>query len=328
MSTRACRGPLISVTDVRKNENIHRRPKTPGIAYVDGNFVALENACVPLLDWGFNKSDVVYDGIPFADGRIFRLEDHLQRFAESMKKWHLPEPNLASGVADICHDLVARSGLRDGIMYICTTRGLPPSAEVRDPTRFQSRFYGWSQEVPQLGTQEQLDRGLTMIVSGVPRIPTSSVDSTAKNFHWGDLIQARIEAADRGAQNALLLSHDGNLAEGVGFNVFVIVDGNLRTPGKDCLHGITRRTVLEIAQSEDVDATVTDIPASDLQNASEIFITSSAGGVFAVTTLDGRQIGDGVIGPLTSRIRAEYWRRRVSTDWSVQVDYDNYRCAG
>ena len=298
----------------------------PGCAYVGGEFVALNEACIPLLDWGFNKSDVVYDGVPFADGRMFRLEDHLDRFFDSMHKWRLPAPLSRAEIADICHDLVARSGLRNGIFYICTTRGVPPSAEIRDPTKFQSRFYGWSQEVPRLGTPEQLDRGLTMIVSTVPRIPETSVDSTAKNFHWGDLIQARIEAADRGAQNALLLNDKGNLTEGVGFNVFVVVDGQIRTPGSDCLHGVTRRTVLEIARSLNVDAIVTDVPSGDLATASEIFITSSAGGIFSVTTLDNRQIGAGTIGPLTKDIREEYWRRRVSPEWSVAVDYSNFHC--
>ena len=281
---------------------------------------------MPLLDWGFNKSDAVYDGIPFAGGLIFRLRDHLERFAASMRKWRLREPLTMPAVAAICHDLVARSGLRDGILYVCATRGVPPSAEIRDPTRFRSRFYGWSQEVPQLGAPEQLDRGLSLIISSVPRIPSSSVDSTAKNFHWGDLIQARIEAAGRNAQNALLLTRDGCLAEGVGFNVFVVLGGGLYTPGRDCLEGMTRRTVLEIAGSLQIEASITDIPARQAATASELFVTSSAGGIFAVTTLDGRQVGDGTTGPLTERIRSEYWRRRVSPQWTEKVDYARYRC--
>ena len=117
-----------------------------------------------------------------------------------MRTWRLPSPYPSETVAAICHDLVARSGLLDGILYICTTRGIPPSSEIRDPIKFTSRLYGWSQPVPQLGTPDQLREGLSMIVSSVPRIPESSVDSTAKNFHWGDLIQARLEAADRNAQ--------------------------------------------------------------------------------------------------------------------------------
>jgi len=295
---------------------------------MNGHFTSLDEACVPLLDWGFNKSDAVYDGIPFADGLIFRLGDHLKRFSTSMRKWRLQEPLSRSAIADICHDLTARSGLREGILYVCTTRGVPPSAEIRDPTMFRSRFYGWSQELPRLGTPEQLERGLSLIVSKVPRIPASSVDSTAKNFHWGDLIQARIEAADRGAQNALLLTHDGYIAEGVGFNVFIVIGSSIYTPARDCLQGMTRRTVLEIAETMGIDTSIGDIPPQQITDCSEIFMTSSAGGIFAVTTLDGRRVGNGKMGSMTRKIRREYWHRRVSPQWTEKVDYDRFRCTG
>ena len=302
------------------------RRSEPGCAWVNGRFVPLEEACIPLLDWGFNKSDVVYDGIPFAAGRIFRLDDHLDRFEGSMQKWRLPSPEPRARLAEICHDLVASSKLQDGILYLCTTRGIPPSAQIRDPSRFTSRLYGWAQELPQLGTPDQLNAGLSIIVSKVPRIPAASVDSTAKNFHWGDLIQARLEAADRGAQNAILLRHDGFVAEGVGFNVFAVVDDQVRTPDRDCLHGITRRTVLEILESGNFDYAVTDISATDLARATEVFITSSAGGIFCVTQLDDAVVGSGSMGPLTQEIHDEYWRRRRSEQWTVAVDYEHLRC--
>lgn len=296
-----------------------------GHACINGQFVSLQQACIPLLDWGFNKSDAVYDGIPFAEGRLFRLDDHLDRFFESMRKWRLPSPLSRHQISDICHDLIAISGLRDGILYICTTRGMPPSPEIRDPSRFQSRFYAWSQELPQLGTPEQLEDGLTMIISKVPRIPENSVDSTAKNFHWGDLIQARLEAGDRGAQNAILLGYDGNVAEGVGFNVFALIDGTLQTPGHDCLHGITRRTVLEIAADLDIPNRVTAIPGDELARADEIFITSSAGGIFALTTLEDKPVGKRTIGPITQQIKDEYWKRRTSPAYSTAVDYSQLK---
>ena len=288
--------------------------------------MGLQDACIPLLDWGFNKSDVVYDGIPFAQGRIFRLNDHLDRYWASMAAWRLSPPVPRKTVREICHDLVAISGLRDGILYICTTRGTPPSSEIRNPAQFDSRFYAWSQRVPQIATLEQVSEGLSLIVSGIPRIPQESVKSTAKNFHWGDLIQARLEAADRGADNALLPDLDGNIAEGVGFNVFAVFDRTVQTPKSHCLHGITRKTVLEIAADLGLDAAEADIPATDLGRAAEVFITSSAGGVFPVTRIDGRPVGAGAPGATTARIREEYWRRRVSPEWSEQVDYESCPC--
>lgn len=299
------------VTDPAQNE--------PGYGYINGKFVPLRDAAIPLLDWGFNKSDVVYDGIPFDNGLIFRLEDHLSRFEESMNKWRLPPPCDRDKMTHVCHELVARSELRSGIIYICTTRGVPPSAEIRDPSQFVSRFYGWSQQLPQLGVAE--DGGLSMIISNVPRIPQSSVDATAKNFHWGDLIQARLEAGDRGAQNAILLSHQGHVAEGVGFNVFIVKDGTIKTPRYDCLKGITRLTVMDIAKSLGIECIEADIYPCELQNAEEIFISSSAGGTFPVTSLNDQPIAGGKAGQLSKTINAVYWEWRRSPKYTSAVTY-------
>ncbi len=309
------------MTDMNARNDAEFAPE-PGTGYINGKFVPLSEAAIPLLDWGFNKSDVVYDGIPFHAGLIFRLEDHLERFEESMDKWRLPHPRDRETMADICHDLVARSGLRDGIIYLCATRGIPPSAEIRDPARFTSRLYGWSQRLPQLGVPE--DGGLEMIVSKVPRIPQSSVDATAKNFHWGDLIQARLEANDRGAQNAILLGHSGFVAEGVGFNVFAVKDGIIRTPEHDCLKGITRRTVMEIAESLGYACQEDNITAEELLAADELFISSSAGGTFPITSLDGQTIGTGKPGTVTTQLHETYWAWRNSAEFTTQVHYDQW----
>ena len=295
----------------------------PGIGYVNGHFVPLMEAAIPLLDWGFNKSDVVYDGIPFHEGRIFRLDDHLQRFEESMSKWRLPHPRTRQAMAEICQELVARSGMRDGIIYLCTTRGIPPSAEVRDTAQFTSRLYGWSQSVPQLGVDDT--GGLSMIISAVPRIPETSVDATAKNFHWGDLIQARLEAGDRGAQNAILLGHSGFVAEGVGFNVFIVSGGIIRTPEHDCLKGITRRTVMEIAAEMGLECRSDNVSPDELMSADEIFITSSAGGIFPVTQIEDQSVGGtGTAGRVTTAIRDRYWEWRVMPEHSTAVDYTHH----
>jgi branched-chain amino acid aminotransferase len=286
-------------TSHRDNGDPNAVAEEPGCGYVNGKFVPLHEAAIPLLDWGFNKSDSVYDGIPFHDGLIFRLDDHLARLEESMDKWRLPYPCDRAAMAEICLELVARAGLKSGIIYLCTTRGIPPSAEIRDPAKFTSRLYGWSQRLPQLGVSE--DGGLSMIISTVPRIPQSSVDSTAKNFHWGDLIQARLEAGDRGAQNAILLGHSGNVAEGVGFNVFAVKDGTIKTPEHDCLKGITRRTAMEIAETLGIACYEADISPDELRSADEIFISSSAGGMFPVTVLDDQPVGNGTPGEITTQ---------------------------
>lgn len=157
-----CRGNLKGVA------KLFMESAEPGYSYISHRFVLLAKAAIPLLDWGFNKSDVVCDGIPFTVSRIFRLRDYLNRFRGNVQKLRLPEVAASCPIDDICHDLVVRSGVQDGIIYICGTRGIPPSASIRDPSRFAPRFYAWSQQLPSIGGN---DAGLKMIVSFVPRIP-------------------------------------------------------------------------------------------------------------------------------------------------------------
>ena len=103
-----------------------------------------------------------------------------------------------------------------------------------------------------------------VIAQTARRIPTDSVDPTVKNYHWGDLTTGLFEAYDRGADHVLLLDHAGNLTEGPGYNVFVVLEGRLLTPAHGVLEGITRRTVLELAQAEGLETRETVISEGDL----------------------------------------------------------------
>ena len=196
-----------------------------GVAYVDGRYLPIGEAAIPITDWGFIRGDAVYDAIPFTKGFLFRLSDHVERFGLSMRKWRLHISLGPDRITAVVHEVVRRSGLRDGLVLIMATRGVPPSLGIRDPARFENRFYAFSQVLPPIAAPERLRDGMSVIVSRVRRIPETSVDSTAKNFQWGDFTQARLEANDRGADNALLLDHEGNLTEGPGFNAFIVSGG-------------------------------------------------------------------------------------------------------
>ena len=292
-----------------------------GCAYISGAYLPLREAAIPMLDWGFLRGDCVYDAIPFAQGLLFRLQDHLERFWQSMAKWRLRCPQDREQVRRICHLVVARSGLRDGLLIVILTRGQPPSLKVRNPALFENRFYAFAQVLPPIADQERLRTGLEIIIAKTPRIPERSVDSTAKNFQWGDFTQARLEAHDLGADNALLLDQDGNLAEGPGFNVFLCKGRRLSTPARNCLKGITRATVLEMAAGQGLGTEERDIPAADLFAADEAFFSSSAGGIFPVVRVNGQPIGSGGTGTITQALLKEYWRRRTDSAWCEAVDY-------
>jgi branched-chain amino acid aminotransferase len=149
-----------------------------------------------------------------------------------------------------------------------------------------------------------------------------SFDQTVKNYLWGDLTAAMIEAGERGAKVSVLLDRDGNVTEGPGFNVFVVREGSLATPATGVLHGITRRTVIELARDLNVETRVGWVGVDELRRAEEIFITSTAGGIMPVVTLDGAPVGDGEPGPVTRRLRALYWQAHVDPRYAEPVRYD------
>jgi branched-chain amino acid aminotransferase len=119
------------------------------------------------------------------------------------------------------------------------------------------------------------------------------------------------EGLDRGADTSVLCTPDGRLSEGPGFNLFVVRDGAIFTPQGNALEGITRRTILELASDLGIKAEEADMEADQLRDADEAFLSSTAGGVMPVATVDGRPLGHGAgAGPLSLRLRTEYWARR------------------
>ena len=158
-----------------------------------------------------------------------------------------------------------------------------------------------------------------MVVSRVPRIPPESVDPTVKNFHWGDMVRGLFEAFDRGGESVVLTDGSGNITEGPGFNLFCVVDGWLITAKAGVLEGVTRKTVIELAQSLNVKVEVGLLPETTLRSADEVFLSSTAGGVMPVTRLDGEAIGDGSPGPLSQHIRQLYWDAHADPKYATPV---------
>jgi len=290
-----------------------------GCAYIGDQYIPLAEAAIPITDWGFLRGDCVYDAVPFSKGRLFRLNDHLARLKESEEKWRLSCPLDHDQLRAVCHQCIALSELSDGLLMLITTRGLPPSLEVRNPALFTNRFYAFCQVLPPIAPKEKVAGGLNLVISKVPRVPEQCIDSSAKNFQWGDLMQARLEAHDNGVDNALLLDLEGNLTEGPGFNVFILKGTTLVTPLQHCLRGITRDTVMDIARSMDLIVEERAIGLEEMASADEIMLSTSAGGVMPVASvLDYWQASE-ASGETYARINLEYWRRREDPKYSEPV---------
>lgn len=281
-----------------------------GVAYVDDRYVPVADARIPLLDWGFTRSDACQDTISVWDGRFFRLDDHLERFERSWKSIRLSNPLGWDEVRDVVHKLVAIGGWRDAYVQIIMTRGTPPIGS-RDPRLCENRFQAFALPYVWIASPEKQKEGLSVHVSDIRRVPTQSVSPLIKHYHWLDFEMGLFEALDRSADTVLLKSMDGFIAEGPGFNVFAVIDGQLRTPRSAALDGMTRRTVLELADELKLDAREADISLDEFTSADEAFLTTTAGGILPVTTVNGKSIGNGP-GPITARLHREYWERRAS----------------
>lgn len=293
-----------------------------GAAFIDGEFVPVAEARIPILDWGFLHSDATYDVAHVWQGRFFRLDDHLDRFEHSMAALRMSIPYSREQICDLMFELVRRSGLRNAYVEIVCTRGIPAPGS-RDPRSCSNRFFAFVIPFVWIADERLRERGLNLLISSRQRIPPESVDPTIKNYHWLDMVMGLFEAYDAGADSAVLVDSGGNLVEGPGFNIFVRSGDRVLTPERGVLAGVTRATVLELLQGEDFQVQREPVPIAIAEAADEIFITSTAGGVMPVTRLGGKAVGDGRVGALTTKLNQAYWDLQDDPGYSRQVDYED-----
>ncbi|QPC92213.1 D-amino acid aminotransferase [Mesorhizobium sp. INR15] len=308
--------PLPTVSE--RHIDPHAYPE--GIAFLDGQYLPMSQARVSVLDWGFLHSDATYDTVHVWNGRFFRLDQHLDRFFGGLETLRMTIPFDRDGVTEVLHNCVALSGHRAAYVEMLCTRGASPTFS-RDPRQAINRFMAFAVPFGSVANAEQLQRGLRVAISDKVRIPPASIDPAIKNYHWLDLVRGLYDAYDRGAETALILDFNGNVAEGPGFNVFCVKDGKLTTPAMGVLPGITRRTVFDLCVEEGLAAFAMDVSVTALRGADEVFITSTAGGIMPVTTIDGAPVADGKVGAITSRLMARYWQKHEDPAWSSPVDY-------
>jgi len=150
------------------------------------------------------------------------------------------------------------------------------------------------------------------------------VDPRIKNYHWLDMVMALFQAYERGGESAVLVNAAGDVAEGPGFNVFAVVDGELITPDSGVLEGISRRTMIELARAAGIAMRVAPLPVAALRRASEVFLSSTGGGAVGVSQIDGVAIGGrgpGDFGPVTRQLQAAYWALHDDSRYVEPVRY-------
>lgn len=295
-----------------------------GAAFITGDYCPIAEAKISILDWGLLRSDATYDVVHVWKGRFFRLDDHIARFQRSLEKLHLKLPCDEPEMRRVLHRCVALTGLQDAYVEMAATRG-EPSEGSRDPRLARNTFFAFAIPFVWIMKPERFEQGLKAIVAARPRIPSASVDARVKNYHWQDLTAGLFEAYERGAETPILLDIEGNVAEGPGFNVFVVRGGRISTPASNVLEGITRQTVLDLAAEIQSPVHVGKVARTELASADEIFLSSTAGGIMPVTALDGRPLGTGTPGPVTRRLHTLYWQKKEAGWHGTPVEYETAR---
>lgn len=291
-----------------------------GAAFAEGEFVPLSEARISLFDWGFTRSDATYDVASTWQGAFFRLDDHIDRFFNSLAKLRLSIPFDRAGLREVLHGCVRAGGLRDAYVAMVCTRGVPPRG-ARDPRLATNRFYAYALPYVWIAPPEKQRQGIDLHVSLRQRIPPASVDPTVKNYHWGDLVQSLFEAYDLGRDTSCVVDAEGHVTEGPGFNLFVVRDGTVRTPAHGVLEGISRRTVIELCARLGIPLREEAVPAQALADADEVFLSSTGGGVLPIARVNGQPLRLPHPGPVTSRLHAAYWTMREEPAYRDEVDY-------
>ena len=294
---------------------------TAGAAYLDGHFMPIAEAAIPITDWGYRRPDVTYDVVGVRDGAFFRLDDHVRRFRASMETFRLKPPEDDAAIKRVLHRCVALAGLRDAYVAMDCLRGRPPAGAPYHPAYARNYLAAFALPWISLVRPDVMERGAHLVVAETLRISTRSVDPRAKNFHWADLTRGQFEAHDRGADFCVLLDEAGHVTEGPGFNLFVVADGRLATPDAGVLEGLTRQSVIELAREMDLAVAVRPVTVAELRDADEILLVTTAGGIMPASRIDGRIMGNDRPGPVFRRLHDAFWDKRAAGWHATPVDY-------
>lgn len=300
----------------------HRPDYRAGAAYLDGRYLPVSEAAIPVTDSGYRRSDVTYDVVGVWDSQFFRLNDHICRFRQSMNSLRMVPSESDEEIKAILNRLVAMTGLRDAYVAMDCLRAAPPSGKTRHPSNCRSYLSCYVIPWVSIATAEMYDRGMHLIIPKVRRIPAESFDPTIKNFLWGDFTRSLMEAEDAGADYAVLLDYDNNITEGAGFNVFCVVDGKVLSPKRGALEGVTRASVFELCDELGIPTEINDINVETFRDADEIFTCTTAGGIMPASRIDGRIMNNDRPGPISAQIKDLFWAKRAEGWHGTPVNYD------
>lgn len=280
--------------------------------YVDGEFFPEQDAKISVFDHGLLYGDGVFEGIRFYVGRVFRLEEHIDRLYDSAKAIHLTIPISKEAMTEAVLSTIRENGLKDGYVRLVVTRGT--GGLGLSPYLCKKASIVVIASTITLYPAEYYEKGLNMVTCSTRRPNHDSLSPAVKSLNYLSNVMAKVEALAAGGQEGVMLNAQGYVAECTGDNIFVVKNGKIATPPVSAggLDGITRRAVMELAQGLGHELVEVEMSRYELYTADEVFLTGTAAEVVPVRTYDEREIGNGEPGPITRQLMAEF-RKIVET---------------
>jgi branched-chain amino acid aminotransferase len=276
------------------------------IIWLDGKWYDRETAVVSVYDHGLLYGDGVFEGIRVYGGKIFKLDEHLNRLYDSAHAIWLTIPMPKDEMARITEEAVRRSGINEAYIRHVITRGVGDLG--LDPRKCAKPSIIIIVDTIRLWPEEVYETGLRVVTAGTPIPQREALSPRVKSLNYLAHILAKIEGIQAGADEVIMLDSAGTVAEGSGQNIFVVKNGRIKTPPPfaGILKGVTRDTVIEIAQAAGYQVEETMLNRYDVYTADEVFLTGTASELVAVRQVDGRQIGAGKCGPVTRDLRTRF----------------------
>ncbi len=269
--------------------------------YINGQFFDKTQAKISVFDHGFLYGDGAFEGIRSYDRLVFKLNDHIDRLYETAHTIMINIPLTRKEMAQAIINTLKKNGLENAYIRVIVTRGEGDLG--LDPRKCHGRpnIIIITDKIT-LYAQELYNKGMEIITVPTIRNHPEAVNPQLKSLNYLNNILAKIEANNAGYSEAIMLDHQGFVAECTGDNIFIVKNGILSTPQQGHLKGITRQTVLDLARKNKISARECLMTRHEIFTADECFLTGTAAEIIPVVKVDGRVIGDGHPGLMTRKM--------------------------
>ena len=274
--------------------------------FIDGKYYSERDAKVSVFDHGLLYGDGIFEGIRAYHGRVFKLREHIDRLFCSAKAILLEIPMSHAAIMRATVETCRKNKIRDGYIRLIVTRGVG-TLGLNPRTCKRPSVIVIADKI-QLYPPEYYQRGLDIITVPTTRNLHSALNPAIKSLNYLNNILAKIEANNAGVEEAVMLNAEGFVAECTGDNLFIVKNGALFTPplSAGALYGITRQTVIELAEAAGLKVTEPNLTRYDLFNADECFLTGTGAELIPVVKIDGRIVGSGKPGKITRKLVDDY----------------------